>query len=131
MQAVTQLLKNGVTHVLQKYAKSRSEKKQQRARPLLHMWNLPILFMAFLLGRAMIMGSVAPFAIAYLAVVFHLSKKQWPFAMAAISLGVIYDFTHAWSADSRVLKYISAYSKAASMDGQRSNQLCAFCGPSK
>lgn len=51
------------------------------------MWNLPILFMGFLLGRAMILESISPFAIAYLAVIFHLARRQWPVVMIALILG--------------------------------------------
>lgn len=53
----------------------------------LHRWNLPVMGMGFLLGRAMILESVSPFAIAYLAVIFHLARKQWPFVMVSLIAG--------------------------------------------
>lgn len=50
-------------------------------------WNLPVVMMGFLLGRAMILDTISPFAVAYLAVVFHLCRRQWPLAMIALVLG--------------------------------------------
>ncbi|PTM54803.1 stage II sporulation protein E [Desmospora activa] len=49
--------------------------------------SVPIAVMGFLLGRAMIMDTVSPFAIAYLGVVLHLCRRQWPLAMAALVAG--------------------------------------------
>lgn len=86
MQAVLSLKDRFIQFI---EGRSRSEKKGQRVRSLIHMWNFPILFMGLLLGRAMIMGSVSPFAVAYLAVVFHLSKKQWPMTMVFLTLGAL------------------------------------------
>lgn len=51
------------------------------------MWNIPILLMGFLLGRAMILGSIAPFAVAYFAAIYHLARRQWPVVMIALILG--------------------------------------------
>ncbi|MFC4075523.1 stage II sporulation protein E [Salinithrix halophila] len=50
-------------------------------------WNLPVLIMGFLLGRAMILDTISPFAVAYMGVVMHLSRRQWPLAMVALVLG--------------------------------------------
>jgi len=51
------------------------------------MWNIPVLTMGFLLGRATILEVVSPFAIAYLAVIFHLARKQWPAVLLALIAG--------------------------------------------
>ncbi|MDQ0418271.1 stage II sporulation protein E [Croceifilum oryzae] len=50
-------------------------------------WNVPIMVMGFLLGRALILESVSPFALAYLAVMLFLSRKQWPVVMASLIMG--------------------------------------------
>ncbi|WP_072332991.1 stage II sporulation protein E [Thermoactinomyces sp. DSM 45891] len=50
-------------------------------------WNVPIMVMGFLLGRALILESVSPFALAYLAVMLFLSRKQWPVVMASLIVG--------------------------------------------
>lgn len=50
-------------------------------------WNLPIMVMGFLLGRALILESVSPFALAYLAVMLFLARKQWPVVMASLIAG--------------------------------------------
>ena len=60
--------------------------KMQIRRPF-RTWNLPVIFMGFLLGRAMILDAIAPFAVAYLAVVFHLCRRQWPLAFLSLILG--------------------------------------------
>lgn len=52
-----------------------------------NLWNLPVLLMGFLLGRAMILESLSPFASAYLAVVLYLARKQWPLVTAMLILG--------------------------------------------
>lgn len=63
---------------------------------MLHTWNLPVLLMGFLLGRAMILESISPFAIAYLAVVLYLARKQWPLVMSALIIGsATWDITQA------------------------------------
>lgn len=62
--------------------------KMQIRRPL-RAWNLPVIIMGFLLGRAMILDVIAPFAVAYLAVVFHLCRRQWPLAFLSLVLGAI------------------------------------------
>ncbi|PTX55254.1 stage II sporulation protein E [Melghirimyces profundicolus] len=54
---------------------------------LLTSWNLPIMIMGFLLGRAMILDTLSPFAVAYMGVVLHLCRRQWPLAMVALVLG--------------------------------------------
>ncbi len=56
---------------------------------LTNMWNIPILIMGFLLGRAMILESISPFAIAYLIVIFHLARRQWPVVMVSLVLGAV------------------------------------------
>ncbi|MBD1372451.1 stage II sporulation protein E [Hazenella sp. IB182357] len=53
------------------------------------MWNLPLILMGVLLGRAMILDQVAPFALAYLAVVYHISRKQWPVVMVSLIIGAV------------------------------------------
>ena len=73
---------------------------QSRQKRWLHqftrMWNIPILLMGFLLGRAMILGSMAPFAVPYFAVIYHLARRQWPLVMIALILGAAtYDVSHA------------------------------------
>ncbi|WP_124726324.1 stage II sporulation protein E [Staphylospora marina] len=64
---------------------------RSRARRLWHrfvqLWHIPLLIMGFLLGRATILESVAPFAAAYFGVVYHLARKQWPAVMAALIAG--------------------------------------------
>jgi stage II sporulation protein E len=52
-----------------------------------NLWNLPVLLMGFLLGRAVILESLSPFASAYLAVVLYLARKQWPLVTAMLILG--------------------------------------------
>lgn len=60
------------------------------------MWNIPILLMGFLLGRAMILDSIAPFTVAYLAVIYHLARRLWPVVMIALILGAAtLETTHA------------------------------------
>lgn len=52
-----------------------------------HMWNFPIIAMGFLLGRATILDSVSPFALAFLAVLFHLGRREWPLVMVSLLFG--------------------------------------------
>lgn len=60
------------------------------------MWNFPILLMGFLLGRALILESISPFALAYLAVIFHLARRQWSVVMISLILGALsLDTAHA------------------------------------
>ncbi|TCS94283.1 stage II sporulation protein E [Hazenella coriacea] len=56
---------------------------------MIYKWNLPVIGMGFLLGRATILDSVSPFAIAYLAVIFHLARKQWLAVMGSLILGAV------------------------------------------
>lgn len=51
------------------------------------MWNFPVLAMGFLLGRASILEVMSPFALAYLAVLFHLGRREWPLVMLSLLLG--------------------------------------------
>jgi stage II sporulation protein E len=57
-------------------------------------WNFPVVAMGFLLGRATILETISPFALAYLAVMFHLGRREWPLVMlslllAAATLGTV------------------------------------------
>src|SRR4051812_32961520 len=51
------------------------------------MWNFPVLAMGFLLGRASILETMSPFALAYLAVLFHLGRREWPLVMMFLLFG--------------------------------------------
>lgn len=63
---------------------------------LVHFWNIPLIAMGFLLGRATILDSVSPFAVAYLGVLFIYARKAWPGVMAALILGAAtLDANHA------------------------------------
>ncbi|OYD06352.1 stage II sporulation protein E [Paludifilum halophilum] len=64
----------------------RSEQRRWLNR-MVNYWNLPVLVMGFLLGRAMILDTLAPFAVAYMGVVLHLYRRQWPATMLALVLG--------------------------------------------
>ncbi len=64
--------------------KSRQKRLMYR---LARMWNIPIVMMGVLLGRATILDTVSPFAIAYLAVIYHLARKQWPVVMLSLIMG--------------------------------------------
>lgn len=64
------------------------QSKQRRALyRLATMWNVPVMVMGFLLGRATILDTLSPFAIAYIAVIYHLARKQWFAVMMALILG--------------------------------------------
>ncbi|SDC86516.1 stage II sporulation protein E [Melghirimyces thermohalophilus] len=65
----------------------KQKREAKRKSRLLSAWNLPVLVMGFLLGRAMILDSLSPFAIAYMGVVMHLCRRQWPLAMIALVMG--------------------------------------------
>ncbi|GGE21735.1 stage II sporulation protein E [Marinithermofilum abyssi] len=63
---------------------------------MLNTWNIPVAVMGFLLGRAMILDTVSPFAAAYLAVALHLTRRHWPGVMAMLIMGAATrDVTHA------------------------------------
>ncbi|MBH8600621.1 stage II sporulation protein E [Thermoactinomyces sp. CICC 23799] len=64
-----------------------SSKRRRIMHRLANMWNVPVVVMGVLLGRATILGMISPFAVAYLAVVYHLAKKQWPVVMLSLILG--------------------------------------------
>lgn len=82
-------------------------KQGRLAHQLTQMWNIPILLMGFLLGRAMILESVSPFALAYLAVVFHLARRQWPVVMMALILGALsLDLTHTFQIMGLLLLFV-------------------------
>jgi stage II sporulation protein E len=77
-----------------------SEQSVNRLSRLMGQGSVPIVIMGFLLGRAMILDTLSPFAIAYLGVILHLSRRQWPLAMAALVAGAAtLGSTHAaWTA---------------------------------
>ncbi|MCH5585871.1 stage II sporulation protein E [Shimazuella sp. AN120528] len=54
---------------------------------IMSMWNFPVLTMGFLLGRATILEALSPFSLAYLAVLFHLGRREWPLVMLSLLLG--------------------------------------------
>lgn len=64
--------------------KSRQKRIMYR---LAKMWNIPIIMMGVLLGRATILDTVSPFAVAYLAVIYHLARKQCPVVMLSLIMG--------------------------------------------
>ncbi|SFS86394.1 stage II sporulation protein E [Marininema halotolerans] len=66
--------------------KEKQETSRRRLK-LIASWNIPVLIMGFLLGRAMILDTVSPFAVAYMGVIMHLYRRQWPLAMIALILG--------------------------------------------
>ncbi|MBA4495806.1 stage II sporulation protein E [Paenactinomyces guangxiensis] len=87
MQLGTQKMKNWFIRPLEKWLGwDRSRQKRWMYR-FVHMWNLPVLVIGFLLGRATILDTVSPFAIAYLAVAFHLARKQWPVVIISLIAG--------------------------------------------
>ncbi|MFD1424497.1 stage II sporulation protein E [Laceyella tengchongensis] len=64
------------------------QSRQRRAMYRLStMWNVPVLVMGFLLGRATILDTFSPFAVAYVAVIYHLARKQWPVVLLSLILG--------------------------------------------
>lgn len=61
----------------------------------LQVWNVPVVIIGFLLGRAMILDSISPFALSYCAVFFYLGRRQWPFAMLSTIVGAFsLDYLH-------------------------------------
>jgi len=54
---------------------------------LVHQIGLPYMIMGFLLGRAMILSELSPFAIPYFAVMYQLKKKKLLFISLAILFG--------------------------------------------
>lgn len=63
---------------------------------MVHIWNIPLLAMGFLLGRAIILESISPFAVAFLGVLFLFARKAWPGVMATLILGAAtVDTVHA------------------------------------
>lgn len=53
----------------------------------IYSWNLPVLMLGFLLGRALILDVMAPFAVPYLAVVYQLSHRHWKGTALALAAG--------------------------------------------
>jgi stage II sporulation protein E len=83
-------------HPVNRWIRGNQSLQKRLIHRFLHMWNIPVLGMAFLLGRAIILDAISPFAIAFLAVIFHLARKQWPMVMIALIAG---SYTHdAWQA---------------------------------
>ncbi|WP_044641832.1 stage II sporulation protein E [Risungbinella massiliensis] len=83
---------------------------------LVHFWNVPLLAMGFLLGRATILESVSPFSVAYLAVLFLFSRKAWPGVMAMTILGAAtLDTVHAAKVTGFLLLLFISYRIAAAM----------------
>lgn len=50
-------------------------------------WSILLLFMGFLLGRAMILEELAPFALAYFAVIYYQRKELVPWVIVALFCG--------------------------------------------
>lgn len=50
-------------------------------------WNVFLLLMAFLLGRAVMLEQVSPFALPFLAVVYHLKRDRWLAVAIALLFG--------------------------------------------
>lgn len=53
-------------------------------------WNILLVIMAFLLGRAMILDQLTPFGIAYFAVIYYLRKELLHWVGVALVLGSIF-----------------------------------------
>jgi stage II sporulation protein E len=79
-------LKNLFIRPVEWFGVERSRQKRAIHR-LTGMWNIPVIVMGVLLGRATILDFVSPFAIAYLAVILYLARKQWPVVMASLIAG--------------------------------------------
>jgi stage II sporulation protein E len=56
---------------------------------LLNRWGAVLMVLGFLLGRAMIMGELAPFAVPFIAVLYHLRRDRIMLAGLAVLLGAI------------------------------------------
>lgn len=61
--------------------------KKRWTNRLLHMWNIPIICIGFLLGRTLLLDSVSPFALAFFAVVLYLGRKSWPIVLLSVLAG--------------------------------------------
>jgi stage II sporulation protein E len=79
-------LKNLFIRPVEWFGVERSRQKRAIHR-LTGMWNIPVIVMGVLLGRATILDFVSPFAIAYVAVILYLARKQWPVVMASLIAG--------------------------------------------
>ncbi|MFD1395638.1 stage II sporulation protein E [Kroppenstedtia eburnea] len=86
MQMLTAGLGTYLSRTLQKLVPDRTGTRTWQSR-ILNTWNLPVIAMGFLLGRAMILDTISPFALAYMGVVIHLTRRQWPLSMIALILG--------------------------------------------
>ncbi|WP_339060684.1 stage II sporulation protein E [Tepidibacillus marianensis] len=64
---------------------------QQRVNQLFHLlfkkWEIGFVMMAFLLGRAMILNELSPFAVPFFAVMYHLKREKLLFISLSILLG--------------------------------------------
>jgi len=54
---------------------------------IVNRWGILLFILGFLLGRAMIIGELAPFAIPFFAVLYHLRKDRLLFSSIAVLLG--------------------------------------------
>ncbi|SFJ35853.1 stage II sporulation protein E [Thermoflavimicrobium dichotomicum] len=72
---------------IDKWVRLGKSKQKRWMYRFVHMWNVPVICMGFLLGRAMILESVSPFAVAYLGAMFYLGRKSWPIVMLALISG--------------------------------------------
>lgn len=56
-------------------------------RLILERWHVLLLVMGFLLGRAVMLEQISPFALPFLAVLYHLRRDRWIVAALALLLG--------------------------------------------
>jgi stage II sporulation protein E len=56
---------------------------------LVNRWGVLLFILGFLLGRAMIIGELAPFAIPFFAVLYHLRKDRLLFSGGAVLIGAM------------------------------------------
>lgn len=56
---------------------------------IINRWGILLIIVGFLLGRAMIIGELAPFAIPFFAVMYHLRRNRLLLAGGALLLGAI------------------------------------------
>lgn len=58
---------------------------RQLVNLVMNRWNFLLLLMGFLLGRAVMLEQVSPFALPFLAVIYHLKRDRWfPVAIALL-----------------------------------------------
>ncbi|WP_139179522.1 stage II sporulation protein E [Lihuaxuella thermophila] len=96
MQISAQKMKQVFIRPIGKWTGWDGKRQKRFLNRLSRMWNVPVLVFAFLLGRATILDSVSPFAVAYLAVIFYLARKQWPLVFSSLIAGAAtLDLMHA------------------------------------